>query len=155
MYQQHLPPALCMCIPEGFLSIVEPKVSLEVVFESKTESTRLAHKGFFPRVDYPVLQQAHLTLKGLVALATFEWPLLRVRSLVDSQVARCREALVAGLARVRPGTRVDRLVLSEVLLPGKTFPTNVAHEGLDFGMRHLMVTERTGGGECAVTGVAL
>lgn len=85
-------------------------------------------------MDHTVLQQTHLTLKSLVTLAAFERPLLRVRSLVDSQVAGCGETLATGLARVGSGARVDGLVLPEVLLPCETLPTDVAHEGLDFGM---------------------
>lgn len=74
---------------------------------------------------------------------------------MDSQIAGCGEPLAAGLAGVGPGACVDRLVFSEVLLPGETLSTDVAHEGLDFGMGHLVVAERAGGGKGAFAGVAL
>lgn len=74
--EEFLSAVLCICIPEGSLSVMEPQVSLEVVLESKTESAGLTHERFFPGVDHPVLQQTHLTLEGLIALTTFERPLL-------------------------------------------------------------------------------
>lgn len=141
-------------VPEGFLSVVEPQVSLEVVLEAEAQSAGLTHEGFLPGVDHSMLQQPHLTLEGLVALAALVRPLLRVRPLVDAQVAGGGEALPAGQAGVRPGAGVDGLVLAETLLPGEALPADVAHEGLDLGVRHLVVPERTGGGECAGAGLA-
>lgn len=120
--------------PERLLSVVEPQVPLEVVLEAKAESTGLTHEGFLSRVDHSVLQESHLALEGLVALAALVWPLLRVRPLVDAQVAGGGEALAAGQAGVRPGAGVDGLVLAETLLPGEAFPTDVAHEGFDVGV---------------------
>lgn len=105
-------------------------MSLEVVLESKAQSAGLTHEGLLSRVDDSVLQQSHLTFECLVTLAALERPLLRVRPLVDAQVAGGREALPAGWARIRPGTGVDGLVLAEALLPGEAFPTDVTHEGL-------------------------
>lgn len=142
-------------VPEGFLSVVESQVSLEVVLEAEAQSAGRTHEGFLPGVDHSMLQQPHLTLEGLVALAALVRPLLRVRPLVDAQVAGGGEALPAGGAGVRPGAGVDGLVLAEALLPGEAFPADVAHEGLDLGVRHLVVPERAGGGERAVAGVAL
>lgn len=63
-------------IPEGFLSIVEPQVSLEVVLEAEAEPAGLTHKGLLPRMHHPVLQQTHLTLEGLAALRALEGPLV-------------------------------------------------------------------------------
>lgn len=74
---------------------------------------------------------------------------------MDAQVAAGGEALPAGQAVVRSGAGVDRLVLSEALLPGEALSTDVTHEGLDFGVRHLVVAERAAGGEGAVARVAL
>lgn len=90
-------------------------------------------------MNYPVLQEPHLALEGLVALRALEGPLLRVRPLVDTQVAGGGEALAAGWARVRPRARVDGLVLAQAPLPDETFPTDVAHEGLHLGVRHFVV----------------
>lgn len=134
---------------------MEAQVPLEVVLEAEAQSAGLTHEGFLSGVDHAVLQESHLTLKGLVALAALVWPLLGVRPLVDSQVTGGGEALPAGRAGVRPGTGVDGLVLAEALLSGEAFPTDVAHEGLDLRVRHLVVPERTGGGEGAVADVAL
>ncbi len=113
---------------------MEAQVSLEVVLEAKAQSTGLTHEGFLSRVDHSVLQESHLTFEGLIALAALVRPLLRVRPLVDTQVAGSGEALSTGWAGVRSGTGVDSLVLTEALLPRKAFPTDVAHEGLDLGM---------------------
>lgn len=77
-----------------------------------------------------------------------------MRSLVDAKVAGGGEALAAGLTGVRAGAGVHSLVLSETLLPCETLPADIAHEGLDFGMRQLMVAARTRGGEGAVAGAA-
>lgn len=63
-------------------------------------------------MDNTVLQQAHPALKCLVTLAALIRAFLRMRPLVDTQVAGGGEALGAGLAGVRPGTGVHRLVLS-------------------------------------------
>lgn len=134
---------------------MEPLVSLEVVLESEAEATGLAGEGFFSGVDHAVLQQTHLTLEGLVALAALKRPIVRVRPLVDAQVAGGGEGLGAGLAGVGPRASVDGLVFSQVLLPGETFPTHVAHEGLDLSVGHLVVAECGGGGEGAVAGLAL
>lgn len=141
--------------PERLLSVVQAQVSLEVVLEAKTQPAGLTHEGLLSRVDHSVLQQAHLTLEGLVALAALVRPVLRVRPLVDAQIAGGGEALPAGGAGVRPGAGVDGLVLAEALLPCEAFPTDVAHEGLDLGVRHLVVPERGRGGEGAVADVAL
>lgn len=65
-------------VPEGLLSIVEQHVPLEVVLETEAKPARLTHEGLQSRVDHPVLQEPHLTLEGLVALAALEWPLFRV-----------------------------------------------------------------------------
>lgn len=113
---------------------MEAQVSLEVVLEAEAQSAGLTYEGFLTRMDHSVLQQAHLTLEGLVALAALVRPLLRVRPLVDAQVAGSGEALPAGCARVRPSSSVDCLVLTETLLPGEAFPADVAHEGLDLGV---------------------
>lgn len=134
---------------------MEPQVSLEVVLESEAQAAGLTHEGFLPGVDHPMLQQPHLTLEGLVTLAALVRPLLRVRPLVDAQVAGGGEALPAGGAGVRPGAGVDGLVLAEALLPGEAFPADVTHEGLDLGVRHFMVPECTGRGKRAVAGEAL
>lgn len=134
---------------------MEQHVPLEVVLEAEAQPARLTHEGLQPRVDHPVLQEPHLALEGLVALAALIWPLLRVRPLVDTQVAGGGEALAAGRARVRPSARVDGLVLAEAPLPDETFPADVAHEGLHLGVRHLVVPQRAGGGKCAVADVAL
>lgn len=72
---------LCMSTvssPEGFLSVVAPQVSLEVVLEPEAEATGLTHEGLLSRVNHSVLQQTHPALEGLVALGAFERPLLRV-----------------------------------------------------------------------------
>lgn len=130
-------------------------MSLKVVLEAKTESAGLTHEGLLSGVDHPVLQEPHLALEGLVALAAFVWPLLRVRPLVDAQVAGGGEALAAGRAGIRPGAGVDGLMLAETLLPGEAFPTDVAHEGFDLSVRHLVVPERAGRGEGAFANTAL
>lgn len=109
-------------------------MSLEVVLETKAESTSLTHEGFLPGVDHSVLQQPHLTFKGLVALAALIGPLLGVGPLVDPQVAGGGEALPAGGAGVGPRPGVDSLVLAEALLPGEAFPADVTHEGLHLGV---------------------
>lgn len=129
-------------------------MSLEVVLESEAQAAGLTHEGFLPGVHHPMLQQPHLTLEGLVTLAALVRPLLRVRPLVDAQVAGGGEALPTGGAGVRPGAGVDGLVLAEALLPGEAFPADVAHEGLDLGVRHFVVPECTGRGKRAVAGEA-
>lgn len=134
---------------------MEPQVSLEVVLESEAQATGLTHEGFLPGVDHPMLQQPHLALEGLVTLAALVRPLLRVRPLVDAQVAGSGEPLPAGGAGVWPGTGVDGLVLAEALLPGEAFPADVAHEGLDLSVRHFMVPECAGRRKRAVAGEAL
>lgn len=144
-----------VCLPEGFLAIVEAQVSLEVVLEAEAQSAGLTHEGFLSGVNHSVLQQTHLTLEGLVTFAALVRPFLRVRPLVDAQVAGGGEALPAGGAGVWSGTGVDGLVLTEALLPGEALPADVAHEGLDLGMRHLMVSECAGRGEGALAHVAL
>lgn len=116
-------------------------MSLEVVLETEAKPAGLTHEGLQSGVDHAMLQQPHLTLEGLVALATLKRTLLRVRPLVDTQVAGSGEALTASLARVRPGAGVDGLVLTKTSLPDKAFPADVAHEGLHLGMRHLVVPE--------------
>lgn len=109
-------------------------MSLEVVLESEAQPAGLTHEGFLSRVDHSVLQQSHLTLEGLVALAALVWPLFRMRPFVDTQVAGGGEALPTGWAGIWPGTGVNSLVLAEALLPGEAFTTDVAHEGFDLGM---------------------
>lgn len=37
-----------MSVPEGFLPVVEPQVSLEVVLEAEAEPTGLTHEGLLP-----------------------------------------------------------------------------------------------------------
>lgn len=133
---------------------MEQHVPLEVVLETKAQPAGLTHEGLQPRVDHPVLQEPHLALEGLVALAALERPLLGVRPLVDAQVAGGGESLAAGRARVRPSARVDGLVLAEAPLPDEAFPADVAHEGLHLGVRHLVVPQRAGGGKGAVADVA-
>lgn len=147
--------ACISCAPEGFLSAVEPQVSLEVVFESEAESTGLTHEGFIPGVDNAVLQQTHLTLEGFVTLAALEGPFVRVWPLVNSQIACCGEALPAGLAGEGPGTSMDRLVLSEVLLSDEALSADVTHKRLHFGVWHLVVAKGTWGGKSAIAGMAL
>lgn len=142
-------------VPEGLLSIVKQHVPLEVVLEAEAQAARLTHERLEPRMNHPVLQKPHLALEGLVALRALEGPVLRVRPLVDAQVAGSGETLAAGRARVWPCARVDGLVLAQAPLPDETFPTDVAHEGLHLGVRHLVVPERAGGGERAVADVAL
>lgn len=145
----------CECVPERLLSVVQVHVPLQVVFESKAQAAGVAGEGLLFGVDQSVLQQPHLALEALVALAAFERPLLRMRPLVDPQVAGGGKRLVAHLAGVGPSPRVDGLVLPEALLPVEALPADVAHEGLDFGVRHLVVPERCGGGEGAVAHQAL
>lgn len=130
-------------------------MSLKVVLESEAQAAGVAGEGLLSGVDQSVLQQPHLTLETFVALAAFERPLLRVRPLVDSQVAGGRKGLFAHLAGVRPSPRVDGLVLSEALRPGEALPADVTHEGLDVAVRRLVVPERCGGGEGAVARLAL
>lgn len=142
-------------VPEGLLSIVEPQVSLEVVLEAEAEAAGLTHEGLLPRMHHPMLQQPHLTLEGLAALAALEGTLVRVGPLVDAQVAAGGEPLPTGGAGVGPGARVDRLVLPQALLAGEAFAAHVAHEGLDVGVRHLVVAQGAGGGEGALAGLAL
>lgn len=142
-------------IPEGFLSIVEQHMPLEVVLEAEAQAARLTHERLQPRVNHSVLQETHLALEGLVALRALEGPLLRVRPLVDAQVAGGGEALAAGWARVWPCARVDGLVFTQAALPDETLAADVAHEGLHLRVRHLVVPERAGGGERAVANVAL
>ena len=102
-----------------------------------------------------MLQQPHAALERLVALTTPVGPLLRVRPLVDAQVAGCGKPLSAGLAGVRSCPRVDGLVLPEALLPGETLTADITHEGLYLGVRNFVIPECTGGGKGAVAGVAL
>lgn len=130
-------------------------MSLEVVLEAEAQPAGLTHEGFLSGVDHSVLQQSHLTLESLVALAALVRTLVGVRPLVDAQVAGGGEALPAGRAGVRPCAGVDGLVLAEALLPGEAFPADVAHEGLDRGVRHLVVSERAGRGEGAIADAAL
>jgi len=130
-------------------------MSLEVVLEAEAESAGLAHEGLLSGVDHSVLQQPHLTLEGLVALAALVRPLLGVRPLVDAQVAGGGEALSTGGAGVRPGAGVHGLVFAEALLPGEAFPANVAHEGLDLRVRNLVVAQCARRGEGAVADAAL
>lgn len=141
--------------PERLLSVVEAHVSLEVVLEAKAQPAGLTHEGLLSGVDHSVLQQSHLTLEGLVALVALVRSLLGVRPFVDAQVAGSGEALAAGRAGVRPGAGVDGLVLAKALLPGKAFAADVAHEGLDRGVRHLVVPECAGRGEDALADGAL
>ena len=77
-----------------------------------------------------------------------------MRSLVNAKVAGGGEALPTSLTHVRAGTGVNGLVLSEALLTCETLPADVAHEGLDFGVRQLVIAESTRGGEGAVAGAA-
>lgn len=117
-----------ICLPVGFLSVVEMQVSLQVVLEAEAQSTGMAGEGFLSRVNHSVLHQPHPAFKSLVALAALVWPLVRVRPLVDAQVAAGGEPFAAGLAGVRPRPCVDPLVLLQALLPGEALPTDVAHE---------------------------
>lgn len=128
-------------VPEGLFSIMEQHVPLEVVLEAKAKAARLAHERLEPGVNHPVLQEPHLALEGLVALSALKGPVLRVRPLVDTQVAGGGEALAAGRARVRPRARVDSLVLAQAPLPDETFPADVAHKRLYLGVRHFVVPQ--------------
>lgn len=130
-------------------------MSLEVVLQPKTKSTCLTHERFFPRVDDAVLQQPHFTLEGLFTLGAFERAFLRVRPLVNTQVAGSGEPLPTGGTRVWPCSGVDGLVFAQTLLPGEVLPTDVTHEGLHLSVRHLVVSERTLRGECSAAHVAL
>lgn len=121
-------------VPVGLLAAVQAQVSLQVVLESKAHAADLAGEGLLPGVNHPVVQQPHLELEGLVALAALVRPLLRVRPLVDAQVSRGGEPLAAGLAGVRPHPRVNSLVLLQALLPDEALATDVTDEGLDLGV---------------------
>lgn len=54
--------------PEGFLTCVHAEVSLQVVFQTKSNSTHLADERFFPRVDDAVLHQSSFELERLAAV---------------------------------------------------------------------------------------
>lgn len=51
-------------------------MSLEVVLETEAKPAGLTHEGLQSGVDHSMLQQPHLTLEGLVALATLKRTLL-------------------------------------------------------------------------------
>lgn len=130
-------------------------MSLEVVFEAEAQATGGTSEGFLSRVDHTVLQQPHPALECLVALVALVRPFLGVRPFVHAQVAGGGEALGAGLAGVRPCPGVHGLVLPQALLARKALSADVAHEGLDFGVRHLVVSQCPTGCKGAVTCVAL